>query len=342
MTAFHRSKGWGTVCWGTVCWVGMVLLGTALAPAPARGEPSTTSGMDRGWKLSPKLCFGTSCATFTPSDGSSPRTQGWLSEVRLDRPGIVQLPPGTTRIERPSTGQVIQVGPGLLLYQGGSRFSALQPLEMQYLHETQGPGPLEILLPTLILGTEGTRFCIVPVGAAHVQVGVEQGAVWYRRSDQPQTSATALKQGQRLHASSLTPELLQRSLIPPEGMPKARRVTRGLQALPDTPGKLLAALEQDTPGLSSLSDAELVAVAESKLPFWSASERLEVARGLARYRPQNHTAGRVLLQLWAQCMLEPGASDAAQALETLLKDAFSETAWPAILAGYQTVLQQEL
>lgn len=297
--------------------------------------------LDAGWQLPRRLCWTSECASFSPSDGTPAQTQSWRSSTRLDRPGLLTLPPGLTRIERPATGQVILAGPGLLLYQGRSSFSALQPLELQYTHEDQSPASLEILLPTLILGTEGTRFRILPIDAAQVQIGVEQGTIWYQQSDRPQVPRKALPQGQYLVASSLVTGRERRSAIPSNGLRQTRMGRRGIQAspLPLTLQALARQLEQEALHRTSpLSDDQLTVLASAVLPHWSDEERRQVAELLALRRPEDQAAGRVILQLWLQSSLEAPDGQAAQALEALLREHFAHTSWPGVLEGYRYVL----
>lgn len=287
-----------------------------------------------GWRIAADMtCLWRSCATFQPNDGTPELIQSWRSPLSLTQPGRLHFPAGYTRLERPSTQQVLIVGPGNVLYQGGSAFHALQGLYLKYEHAAQAPAPLEILLPTLILGTEGTRFELESESSRQLRIAVEDGRVLLGWIDAPLATRIPLEPGQVLTASSLEPRSFSISQGGTRGVPTGSRglSSRGLtQALTRVEAQFEQALET---GRLQLNDDDLTLLGAEILPRWAPERRLLAANALALGRPDDPVAGRVVFQLWVQAReLNPEGED-TEALAQRLNDAFAQTAWPAAVEG---------
>lgn len=301
---------------------------------------STALAVGLDWQVNPDLtCLWRTCATFQPADGSPMRVQSWNERLLLDRPGRLSFPAGRTWLERPATQQVLEVGPGALLYRGSSSFYALQPLYMKYEHVGSQATPLQVLLPTLILGTEGTLFRVVPEGVGELSIEVTEGRVLYQWIDAPLTPYEVLNAGLMLSTSSLVPRQSALSTGTSKGVTVGARMPLSARALRVARQQAEEALarEQST-GRRHLRDEELVLLGSEVLTRWTADQQRVAAETLAAVHPDDPVAGRVVYQLWLQAHLTDPKSALAGVLEALLLRAFAQTAWPAAIEG---ILQRE-
>lgn len=310
---------------------GLILLiaAAALVPAPS------AAAQDAGWQLAPDVtCLWRPCATFTPTSSREVLEQGWWAPLAIKEPGLLVFPPGYSTLKRPSTQQVLTIGPGSILYSGRSDFRAIQPLYVRYEHPGTDAAPLEITLPTVILGTEGTVFRIEPDGPTRLTVTVEKGNILYRWIDSSLRPGEPLPEGQALNTSSIEP----RSFTIEQGT--TRGIRPGYRSVPTSKGlprhwpELKAQLEAElATGRPALTPEQLTLVASDFLPTWPPSEQLAAAKLIALSQSESPLAGRVIFQLWLQARQAGPGSEQARELEALLQSRFAETAWPAALEG---------
>ncbi|MFM7201263.1 MAG: hypothetical protein ACKO6N_10775 [Myxococcota bacterium] len=291
----------------------------------AHAETAPTS-----WLIPAQLkCLFVTCALFYPADGSLPQPQSWNSAVELNRPGRLVVESSGTLLEHPLTAQQLELGPGTLLYLGGARFQPLSGMSLRYVHVPTSRAPLEILLPTFILGTEGTQFDLLTLSVQEVAVVQHEGRLLWKRLDTPLAPPQTLDAGYTLTLSTLQPT--QHSLEPQ--LKRGLRSVRAVSSLP-TPEELLRILEEER--LSDrllLDDETLDQLSAETLPSMTLTQRQAVATLLSTTRPEQPLAGRVLFQLWLQARLIPPEAAAAQSFREQLEQAFTSTPWPAQLAG---------
>lgn len=302
----------------------------------ASAEPPQAS-----WLIPAQLrCLVVACATFYPADGSLPQPQSWNSAVELDRPGRLVVASSGTVLEHPLTAQQLELGPGTLLYLGGARFQPLSGMSVRYVHPPTSKAPLEILLPTFILGTEGTQFDLLPLSTQEVAVVQHEGRVLWRRLDTPLAPSNTLEAGYTLTLSTLSPTQL--SLEPQ--LTRGLRSVRSSSHLP-TPDELLRILEEERLSARLLLDDEtLDQLSAETLPTLTLEQRQAVATLLSTTRPDQPLAGRVLFQLWLQARLIPSEAAAAHTFREQLEQTFASTPWPAQLAGmliHEAMLSQQ-
>lgn len=304
-------------------WFG--LFGFTSLMYPAQAEPTPGS-----WVVPAQLrCLFMACATFYPADGSPPQPQSWRSGIELTRPGRLVVESSETLLEQPLSEQQLELGPGTLLYLGGARFQPLAGMSLSYRHVSSARAPLEILLPTFILGTVGTQFELLPLSLQELAVIQHEGQLLWRRLDAPLAPPNTLEAGKVLTLSTLQPLALSLEPQQSHGVRSVRSV-----ASKQTPAELLRILDEERLSARLLLEDETLAQLGSELvPGMTLPQRLTVAQLLSTTRAEQPVAGRVLFQLWLQARLTPSETLASEQLKTLLEEHFASTSWPAQLAG---------
>lgn len=283
------------------------------------------------------------CATFFPQKGA-PIAQSYATQP-LPGAGRLELPDGETELIRGSA-RLTLTGPAQYYLREDGALLAPGITGLRYQHPPGTHEDFRVLLPTLIVGTEGTRYSLQVDAKGQVFVQVDDGRIRL----QPLLGAQPVTVESGKGATATPDQLLNGegvSLKTRQELRDAARVQkkalgRGLETVASPSrawcGEPLSRWLEHSPSLPTARTVFALVQVQGRL--CSLAQRVSLVQEAVALYPLDTDAPRLLYQAWLESA-EAEQDVLSLSLKQALTRQYSDTVWSVLLSQASTTLLKQ-